>query len=536
MNYSLGPSVLAEPLVNQWGAWWMNVAPIPASLHLHNSQMTAMRSYLKNPALHAKIASDPALSGTSYIGVHPTQANEVEKILARSESELSDMTDMATAVGQLEEMLRKEAKGQAMAPFYSRLPIPLRGLVELLYDYQNRPSFRLIEPLTYRCSAYKPNLQSMRFSHLVADNERRFLYSTPYVTGPSDFLWQLPFSDPRIDYLFGLDVEAKPLGEIIEVLQLDRESGEEFRKFLTNVQLKTNPEWREEAIRIRYLGHASVLVEYGGVSILIDPVMSATPQNGGERRHNFQDLPRYIDFVLITHAHGDHFCLETLLRLRHRIGCLVVPRASQALVGDVSLALMAKILGFTNVVEIAPMDSLPFVGGEVIAIPFLGEHGDLAHSKSGYLVRIGTEKILFAADSHCIDAMVYERVYEIVGPISTVFVNTETEGAPLTFPIEALFPKERDRRPERDRRCRGSNAAEAMELLIAVRAKRVYNYAMGLEPWVGHLLGIAPPSSHQSSRMEDADDLIRRAREAGLAVAERLYGVQDIFIPIGGTS
>ena len=104
-------------------------------------------------------------------------------------------------------------------------------------------------------------------------------------------------------------------------------------------------------------------------------------------RMSFADLPRRIDYVVITHSHPDHLDIETLLRLRHRVGTLMVPRASGALAGDYSPRLLGKALGFKNVLEPYFYESLPIPDGEIIAAPFMGEHGDVAHAKTAWIVR-----------------------------------------------------------------------------------------------------------------------------------------------------
>jgi L-ascorbate metabolism protein UlaG (beta-lactamase superfamily) len=76
------------------------------------------------------------------------------------------------------------------------------------------------------------------------------------------------------------------------------------------------------AWRISYVGHASWLVQTGGVNLLLDPVWSrrASPFRGiGPKRVNdpgipFADLPP-IDVVLVSHAHYDHLDVATLSRL-----------------------------------------------------------------------------------------------------------------------------------------------------------------------------------------------------------------------------
>ena len=526
-TYRLVDSLIAEPLVNGWSAWWLTLAPIPAALHFAHAQRPGMQSYLQNPALHDQMARDSSLSGNPCIGVPPAQAHEVAALLADSEHALRDWTTLADAVGQLQSTLLAQAHGQSLEPLYSKVPAPLRGLVELVYDYLNRPSFRVIEPLVYRSSHYKPQLQSVRLRHLESDDGRPFLYSTPHVAQPGEWRWKVPFASARLDDLFRLDVQPRTLHEIFDLCEADAAAQAVLQSLLTTAPL-TPSHYENASPRVSYLGHATVLIQLQGVSILIDPFLSAKPLRGGEPRTTFQDLPSRIDYVLITHAHPDHFSLESLLRLRHRIGCLVVPRSSGHLLGDVSLRLMAQVLGFRNVVEMDALQSIDLPGGEIIGIPFLGEHGDLAHAKSAYVVRLGRQQMLFAADSACLDPALYERVREAVGPVQTVFLNTETAGAPAAYTIEALFPQERDRVVERDRRCRGSTSTQALQLLKAVGARCVYNYAMGLEPWFQHVLG--PASVSHSVRMIDSDELLRRALAAGLAHAQRLDGPQEVVL------
>jgi len=55
--------------------------------------------------------------------------------------------------------------------------------------------------------------------------------------------------------------------------------------------------------RITWLGHATVLIQTAkGTNILIDPFI----QNNPKYPKSFE-LPSKIDYVLLTHGHGDHF-------------------------------------------------------------------------------------------------------------------------------------------------------------------------------------------------------------------------------------
>jgi L-ascorbate metabolism protein UlaG (beta-lactamase superfamily) len=81
----------------------------------------------------------------------------------------------------------------------------------------------------------------------------------------------------------------------------------------------------EDGVRVSFVGHASHLIQTGGLNILIDPVWSqrASPVSfAGPKRVRapgiaFDDLPK-IDVVLITHGHYDHLDIATLARLARR--------------------------------------------------------------------------------------------------------------------------------------------------------------------------------------------------------------------------
>ena len=75
-------------------------------------------------------------------------------------------------------------------------------------------------------------------------------------------------------------------------------------------------EARQDALT--WIGHASFLIQLGGRSALIDPVMSPTiagfiPRNAAPGL-SWPALPK-IDLVLITHNHRDHMDVTTLKRL-----------------------------------------------------------------------------------------------------------------------------------------------------------------------------------------------------------------------------
>jgi L-ascorbate metabolism protein UlaG (beta-lactamase superfamily) len=86
-----------------------------------------------------------------------------------------------------------------------------------------------------------------------------------------------------------------------------------------------------DAMRVTWIGHATVLVQTQGLNILTDPIWSEraspVPFAGPKRVRapgvRFDDLPK-IDVVLVSHNHYDHLDLATLRRLWTRDRPLIV--------------------------------------------------------------------------------------------------------------------------------------------------------------------------------------------------------------------
>ncbi|MBN8919580.1 MAG: MBL fold metallo-hydrolase, partial [Rhizobiales bacterium] len=86
-----------------------------------------------------------------------------------------------------------------------------------------------------------------------------------------------------------------------------------------------------DRLRVTFVGHATVLLQSGGLNMLLDPVWSerASPfRFAGPKRVNapgiaFEALPP-IDVVLVTHCHYDHLDLATLSRLASVHRCRVI--------------------------------------------------------------------------------------------------------------------------------------------------------------------------------------------------------------------
>jgi L-ascorbate metabolism protein UlaG (beta-lactamase superfamily) len=527
-RYRLAQSTLIEPLVNCWSAWSYLIAPAPASLHLLQYQLPLLQSYLDDPASHVSACQDLSLAGGAFVNILTDRVADVAVLLENTKNDLSHNLEFARSILDFQSWLLANAMGCSLASHYQRLPKPLRGYVELVYDYFNRPSLRFFENLLYQSHYYNSSYQSLRLSRLDQDGSRLFFINTPRLIEYGQIDWQLPFDAPQVDQLFRLDTQPQPFDAICQLLGLSDRHRERLLPLLTELPQRTPEKWWEDSTRIRYFGHACLLIERKGVSILTDPLVSVIPANGGLERFSYNDLPEEIDYVLITHNHVDHNSLETLLRLRHKIKSLVVPRSHGILYGDISLKAMAQRIGFRNVVEMDVLENLELPGGEITSIPFLGEHSDLAHGKTGYVIRFGKRQLLIGADLDCLDKQVYENVRRCLGRVDTVFLGVESVGAPLSWINGPLLPRRPLHEEEESRRQHGCDARRAIEILEVLGANRLYNYAMGLEPWLEHILGLG--LNENSPQWLESEKLLSQARARGFLEAKRLYGKVEIVL------
>lgn len=527
-TYRLADATAMEPLINRFWAWSDLVSPVPYSLHMTYYQLKTLESYLRKPEIHLKAARNPKLAGGAFVDVPKERAAEVEALLEKTRTEQADNIRFATLVKEFQNRLAKEAVGQSIEPFYKELPDELQGYVELLYDYFNHPIVRFVESYLYGSEYYKPHLQSLILFHQPTDHSRPFFLSTPRLPTAGQLEWPVRFDDPRIDEFFRIDLEPKPLGEIRELLGLTANDDATLLPLLTEEAAPPPDEWQGEGVRLRYFGHACVLVEYNGTSIMTDPWIAPLSAERKLERLSFRDLPAKIDYAVISHNHHDHWILETLLRLRHRLGTLVVPRNYGMFYADHSLLQASRQCGFKNVVELDALDEIEFPGGAIIAAPFFGEHADLGHGKSGYVVRAGGEQILFGADSNCLDRRIYENLRRAIGPVETIFCGMECVGAPLSWLYGAMMPIKLQHSHDQSRRTQGCDGERARELVEALGGRRVYTYAMGCEPWLEYSMGLG--NTEESTQIKESARFLAALREAGYEVAERPFGSYETRI------
>lgn len=521
----LKPNVQIEPLVDQWYAWSHLIPPATAARNVTERHLRIMDSYLSAPSVHAAAVSNPRFMGGPFMDYDRERTQDVQALRDRTKSKRPHLLALSDALVQLDDMLLANAKGFSLTALYAQVPEALKGYVELVYDINNHPSFRLIEPLLYRSEYYDRSLQSLMLSTIDHD-ERPFALSTPRLGSPDTFHWRRSFEEPVIDELCRLKTQPRPLAEVKELMVGDGEFVAPLDRFFTEEPPPRYQRYSGPAARWRYFGHACVLVETAHVSMLFDPVVSYG-YHSEIPRYTYADLPDVIDYVLITHNHQDHILLETLLQIRHKVGCVVVPKASSA-IQDPSLKLTMAQLGFRHVIELGEMDELPFEHGSITALPFFGEHADLdIRGKSAYLVRVGGHSLLFAADSCNVEPKLYEHVHREVGDVDALFVGMECVGAPLTWLYGPLLPRRIDRAMDASRRLAGSNFEQALQIVERFRCRETYVYAMGQEPWLNYVMSLK--YTERSKPIVESNKLVEHCRNVNI-VAERLFGEREMFL------
>lgn len=401
----------------------------------------------------------------------------------------------------------------------------MSGLIELVYDLNNHPSIRLIEPLIYK-AYYSTHHQKIALSDMKSDF-RKFVLSTPRLNQEEEVYLNVAFSDPKLDKLFSMREAPQDHNEIQSLFEIPKEKQQLFESFFTTIS-PTIPEDRNfkgEGVRLRYFGHACILVQTKNVSILFDPVISYPLQANDVPRYTLADLPDHIDYVVVTHNHQDHLMFETLLQLRHKIGHIVFPTNQGGSLEDPSIKLILKHTGFSSLLEVREMDTIALEDGEITALPFFGEHSDLnIQSKLSYCIQLKGKKFLFAADSNNISPPLYDYIFDYIGPVDMLFLGMECDGAPLTWLYGPLLSNPLKRTYDKNRTLSGSNFEKAWQIVEKSSCKEAYIYAMGQEPWLNYVMALKYEET--SPQIVESNKLIQTCKAKEIK-CERLFGKKE---------
>jgi L-ascorbate metabolism protein UlaG (beta-lactamase superfamily) len=520
------PNLVIEPLFDRWYAWSHLVSPATAAMNVVGRHLKIMNSYIQSPQIHAAAVQNPKMLGGPFMDYKQPRVEDIIKLKAATLEKNADLIKFAEAVKELDDMLKKHAKGYALESLYEKVPDILKGYVELTYDLNNNPSFRFFEALLYNSEFYNKNAQSIAL-WVTNNDERPFCLSTARLDEPNVLHLNIPFDHPGIDALSRMKREGGSIDEVAEILGVKPEDRALFDTFFTQEAQPRYNKYEGPFVRMRYFGHACILIETKEVSILVDPLISYYGYQSTVNHFSDIDLPDEIDYVLITHNHQDHILFETLLPLRHKIKNIIVPRTTTGALQDPNLKMVFNRVGFKNVQEIDEMEEIRFENCVVKGIPFTGEHSDLnIHTKACYYIGVEKFTFLFAADSRIVEAKLYEHVHRVTGDVDVVFLGMECDGAPLTWLYGPLLTEDLARDKDQSRRLSGSNYERGMHLVNIFHPKEAYVYAMGQEPWLEFISTVR--YTEESNPIIQSNLLVEECHKRGI-IAERLYGEKEIL-------
>ena len=190
-------------------------------------------------------------------------------------------------------------------------------------------------------------------------------------------------------------------------------------------------------MRVHFIGHASLLIEAGSVTILMDPVFQdpnfeETSAMSPQREVNLEKLPRY-DVIVVSHRHLDHFDIRTLASLDRQCPVLIPD-------GDSLLQRAFERLGFERCLPLRDKQSVAFGGATLTPTPSKANVREF-----GLIVRDSTATVWNQVDT-IVDPATVRDVAAGFGPFDLLLAPwqplLESEvltNGPTSFPFERYF-------------------------------------------------------------------------------------------------
>jgi len=177
------------------------------------------------------------------------------------------------------------------------------------------------------------------------------------------------------------------------------------------------------AMRFSFVGHASWLIQAGGLNILADPVWSerVSPfKSIGPRRVNppgiaFEALPP-IDVVLVSHGHYDHLDLPTLSRLaKAHAPRVITPLGNDLTMRAHDAAIRAEAFDWAERVALGDEVAVSLVPTRHWSARGLFDRNQALWAS--FVVETLAGKIYVVGDSGYGDGIHFRRVREAHGPL-----------------------------------------------------------------------------------------------------------------------
>ncbi|MBV9674298.1 MAG: MBL fold metallo-hydrolase [Verrucomicrobia bacterium] len=155
------------------------------------------------------------------------------------------------------------------------------------------------------------------------------------------------------------------------------------------------PELGPSDVALTWIGHASFLISWRGLNLLVDPIWSMWLKMIKRMRRpglNLHHLPE-IDLVLVTHAHFDHLDRRTLREIA----------ASQPIIVPQGVGNLVHDLGFDRVHEMRIWEQLQIGEIEVCLTPCYHWGARLLHDAhrgfGGFHLKLGNRSVFHCGDS-----------------------------------------------------------------------------------------------------------------------------------------
>jgi len=177
-------------------------------------------------------------------------------------------------------------------------------------------------------------------------------------------------------------------------------------------------------LRITPIGHASLMLEFRGQTIHIDPAS----RGGGD----FTGVPK-ADLILVTDVHGDHQDREMIDQLKKPGTIVVAPAAVAETITE------AQIIGNGEAKTVAGIEIEGVAMYNLVRGP---EPGQLFHDKgrgNGYILTLGGNRLYVSGDTECIP--------EIEG-LENIDIAFITMNLPYTMPPSEAAACVRQFRPK----------------------------------------------------------------------------------------
>ena len=179
--------------------------------------------------------------------------------------------------------------------------------------------------------------------------------------------------------------------------------------------------WADHDLAAVWLGHATVLLRVGGMTVLTDPVLSSRVGvglglcTGGPRRLvapglKLRELPK-IDLLLLSHAHFDHLDRPTLARLPKNIP-VVTASQTRDLVSDLGFRRIAE-LRWGESIQLGPLNVTAHEVAHWGARTFFDHH----RGYNAYVLEAGGRRVLFGGDT------AYQTRFDEVGPVDLAILG-----------------------------------------------------------------------------------------------------------------